>query len=75
MGPTGQDALIAAIALGRVGTPTDIASIVAYCASPEAEYITGQVISVDGGLSMFGYPGLMIDPSRSVLNKRRDASC
>src|SRR5689334_21353057 len=36
--------------LGRVGTPDDIASVVVFLASPEARFITGQTIGVDGGL-------------------------
>ena len=53
MGAAGQDALVASIPLRRLGEPTDIAAMVAFFASPEAGYITGQVISVDGGLAMF----------------------
>jgi 3-oxoacyl-[acyl-carrier protein] reductase len=36
----------------RLGTPADIAGVVAFLASDEAAYITGQVILVDGGLAM-----------------------
>jgi NAD(P)-dependent dehydrogenase (short-subunit alcohol dehydrogenase family) len=36
--------------LGRVGTPEDIAAAVLFLAGPEASYITGQTINVDGGL-------------------------
>jgi len=42
----------AAIPLGRVGLPDDIARIVAFLASDEACYITGQAINVTGGLWM-----------------------
>jgi len=42
------------IPLGRVGKPDDVAGIVAFLASDEAAYITGQVISVSGGASMIG---------------------
>lgn len=42
------------IPLGRVGTPQDIGSAVAFLASDEASYITGQVLSVSGGLTMAG---------------------
>ncbi|MGW1738887.1 SDR family NAD(P)-dependent oxidoreductase [Nocardia sp. NPDC001965] len=45
-----RDALIAATALGRIGQPIDIARVVAFLASPDSGWITGQVIDVDGGL-------------------------
>ena len=40
------------IPLKRMGQPTDVAAVVAFLASDDATYITGQVISVDGGLHM-----------------------
>jgi 3-oxoacyl-[acyl-carrier protein] reductase len=40
------------IPLGRVGTPEDVANSVAFLASEEASYITGQVLSVNGGMLM-----------------------
>ena len=40
------------IPLGRTGTPEDIANVVAFLASAEANYITGQVLCVDGGIVM-----------------------
>ena len=46
------DAVTRAIPLGRVGAPEDIASAVAFLASPDAAFITGQTLSVDGGLTM-----------------------
>ena len=47
-----QEAVQKAIPLGTFGTPQDIAETVAFLASPAARYITGQVISVDGGMAM-----------------------
>ena len=41
-----------AIPLGRFGTPEDVANAVVFLASPEAGYITGQVIHVNGGMYM-----------------------
>jgi 3-oxoacyl-[acyl-carrier protein] reductase len=50
--PEARQALSAQIALGRLGMPADIASVVAFLASEGASYITGQVIVVDGGMVM-----------------------
>ena len=40
------------IILGRFGKPEDIANMAAYLASEKAAYITGQIISVDGGMAI-----------------------
>jgi 3-oxoacyl-[acyl-carrier protein] reductase len=45
-----KDALLGQIALGRLGEPQDIASVVRFLAGPGASYITGQVLVVDGGM-------------------------
>jgi NAD(P)-dependent dehydrogenase (short-subunit alcohol dehydrogenase family) len=43
---------IDATPMGRLGTPTDVARLVCFLASDEADFITGQSINVDGGLLM-----------------------
>lgn len=49
-----HDAMKRAIPLKRLGQPQDIPGIVAFLASDDASFITGQVISVSGGLTMHG---------------------
>jgi 3-oxoacyl-[acyl-carrier protein] reductase len=47
-----KEAITGSIPLGRVGQPADVAAAVAFLASDEAAYITGQVLGVDGGFHM-----------------------
>jgi 3-oxoacyl-[acyl-carrier protein] reductase len=47
-----RKALLAKVPLGRLGTPEDVAEVVAFLASPRAAYITGQTVIVDGGMVM-----------------------
>jgi 2-hydroxycyclohexanecarboxyl-CoA dehydrogenase len=47
-------ALVKAVPFGRMGEPGDIAGTVAFLASDDAAFITGQVISISGGLTMAG---------------------
>ena len=47
-----QQALISQIALGHLGQPADVAHAVAYLASPQAGYVTGQELHVNGGMYM-----------------------
>jgi 3-oxoacyl-[acyl-carrier protein] reductase len=50
--PEAQQALLGMIPLGRKGTVDDIARAVVFLASDDAAYITGHVLSVDGGMAM-----------------------
>ncbi len=47
-----KGAMLERIPLGRFGTPEDVASAVSFLVSPAARYITGTVLSVDGGMAM-----------------------
>jgi 3-oxoacyl-[acyl-carrier protein] reductase len=40
------------VPMGRLGTPEDVAAVVAFLASPAAAYMTGTVLNVDGGMVM-----------------------
>jgi len=48
-----REGFIKQIPLGRKGEPEEIAYAVAFLASEQAAYITGQVLAVDGGMAMF----------------------
>jgi len=47
-----RDALLSQIPLGRLGNPEDVAAAVAYLASPNAAYVTGTTLHVNGGMYM-----------------------
>ncbi len=49
-----RSALQKAIPFGRLGQPDDVAGAVCFLASDDASFITGQVLSVSGGLTMAG---------------------
>jgi NAD(P)-dependent dehydrogenase (short-subunit alcohol dehydrogenase family) len=52
LSPERQETLTAAVPLGRMASPEEIAAVIAFVASDAAAYITGAVIPVDGGLGM-----------------------
>ena len=47
-----KENIIEQLSIKRIGKPEDISNVVSFLSSEESEYITGQVISVDGGLSV-----------------------
>ena len=47
-----KEAILGQIPLGRMGSPEDVARAVAFFASEESSYVTGQVLAVDGGMTM-----------------------
>jgi 2-hydroxycyclohexanecarboxyl-CoA dehydrogenase len=51
-GPKLREALTRAIPFRRLGQPADVANVVAFLASDEASFLTGQTVSVSGGLTM-----------------------
>lgn len=52
LGETQKAALLGQVPLGRLGAPADIARAVAFLASPDAAYITGETLHVNGGMYM-----------------------
>jgi 3-oxoacyl-[acyl-carrier protein] reductase len=52
LSPEARAAFLNVIPLKRGCTPDEIAGVVTFLASPRAEYITGQVLAIDGGMTM-----------------------
>jgi 3-oxoacyl-[acyl-carrier protein] reductase len=55
LGPAGLEQAASFIPMGRVGEPEDIADVIVFLASEAARYVTGQVVTVDGGLLVGRY--------------------
>jgi len=52
LGESAREALLGQVPLGRLGSPEDVAHAVAFLASPQAAYITGETLHVNGGMYM-----------------------
>lgn len=53
------DKIVSRTPLQRLGEPKEVSSLVAFLCLPAASYITGQIISVDGGLTVNGFDPVM----------------
>jgi len=50
------ESVLSKVPKGRMGTPQEVADVIAFLLAPESEYVTGQTICVDGGLSVIAPP-------------------
>ena len=51
MGEEAMKGTVARTPLGRLGTPSDVADVVAFLASPDARWVTGQVVEASSGIN------------------------
>jgi citronellol/citronellal dehydrogenase len=72
-----RDCLASGVPLERLGTPEDVARTIAFLASPGGDYVTGTVITVDGGHDIWRgrYPPqqLMLDSGKPIAEQRPQA--
>lgn len=54
------------VPLGRIGTPEDVAALVCFLASEDSSYLTGQIITLDGGASLAARTTLPVQPGSST---------
>jgi len=60
------------VPLGRLATPEDVAEAVAFLISPEAGYMTGQLLVMDGGVQLRGLPGTQPSVAQPKAQKREN---
>lgn len=57
-----MDKIVSRTPLGRIGESNEVSSLVGFLCLPAASYITGQIMSVDGGFTANGFePGMRLD--------------
>jgi len=51
LGDSGMKALVSRVPVGRLGTPDEVAALVAWLAGPENTFVSGQNVVIDGGFT------------------------
>jgi NAD(P)-dependent dehydrogenase (short-subunit alcohol dehydrogenase family) len=52
-----RDRILSQMPFGRIGTPEDVAAAIAFLASPDSDFITGQVLEIHGGVEYVNVVG------------------
>lgn len=70
-GEEGMRESVGYVPLRRIGNPEDIADVIVFVCSPAARYLTGQVLLIDGGITLGDLSPAQIWPSASTLDRAR----